>query len=129
MAKQRLHFSGHVTPLFPNMLAQTLVDEGEGSEQPIKPQPTPSPTQPSTGDQPPITESSYSPDTTEDPRVNLEGTGGSQRDHVQIPYDSPLLGGHISDKAEGGLNLEELSILCTNLSNRVLALETSKNAQ
>ncbi|GJW53773.1 putative ribonuclease H-like domain-containing protein [Tanacetum coccineum] len=129
MAKQGLHFSGHVTPLFPNMLARAVVDEGGGSEQPTEPQPTPSPTQPSTGDQPFVTESSYRPDTTQDPRVNLEGTNGSQRDHVQIPHDSPLSGGHTSDRAEGGLNLVELSILCTNLSNRVLALETSKNAQ
>ncbi|GJS35713.1 hypothetical protein Tco_0534095 [Tanacetum coccineum] len=67
MAKQGLHFSGHVTPLFPNMLAQAVVDEGEG--------------------------------------------------------------GHTSDRAEGGLNLEELYVLCTNLLNRVLALETSKGAQ
>ncbi|GJT62206.1 hypothetical protein Tco_1005739 [Tanacetum coccineum] len=36
MAKQGLHFSGHVTPLFPNMLAQAVVDEGEGSEFIIK---------------------------------------------------------------------------------------------
>ncbi|GJW37657.1 hypothetical protein Tco_0060577 [Tanacetum coccineum] len=61
-----------------------------------------------------------SPDTSQDPRVNLEGTGGSQRDHVQIPHDSPLLGGHISDRAEGSLNLDELLVLCTNLSNRGL---------
>ncbi|GJX07549.1 putative ribonuclease H-like domain-containing protein [Tanacetum coccineum] len=67
MAKQGLHFSGHVTPLFPNMLAQAIVDEGEG--------------------------------------------------------------GHTSDRAEGGLNLDELLVLCTNLSNKVLALETSKDAQ
>ncbi|GJS18550.1 hypothetical protein Tco_0413022 [Tanacetum coccineum] len=106
------------------MLAQVVVDEGEGSEQP-----TPSPTQPSIGDQPPMTESSYSPDTTQHPRVNLEGTGGSQGDHVQKSHDSPLSGGHTSNRAEGGLNLEELSVFCTNLSNRVLALETSKGAQ
>ncbi|GKD04185.1 hypothetical protein Tco_1179159 [Tanacetum coccineum] len=99
MAKEGLHFSGHVTPLFPNMLAQAVVDEGEGSEQPTEPQPTPSHTQPSTGDQP------------------------------SIPYDSPLSGGHTSDRAEGRLNLDELLILCTNLSNKVLALETSKDAQ
>ncbi|GKE40179.1 hypothetical protein Tco_1463584 [Tanacetum coccineum] len=90
------------------MLAHAVVDEGEGSSQPTEPQPTPSPTQPSTGDQPPMTESSYRPDTTQDSRVNLEGTGGSQGDHVQIPHDSPFSGGHISDKAEGGLNLDEL---------------------
>ncbi|GKE37083.1 hypothetical protein Tco_1460488, partial [Tanacetum coccineum] len=129
MAKQGLHFSGHVTPLFPNMLAQAVVDEGEGSEQPTEPQPTPYPTQPSIGDQPPVTESSYSHDTTQDTMVNLEGTGGSQRDHVQIPPDSPLLGGHTYDRAEGNLNLGELLVLCTNLSNRVLTLETSKDAQ
>ncbi|GJQ99907.1 ribonuclease H-like domain, gag-pre-integrase domain protein [Tanacetum coccineum] len=125
----KMIFKGHVIPLFPNMLAQAVVDEGEGSEQPTEPQPTPSPTQPSTGDQPPMTESSYRPDTTQDTKVNLEGTSGSQGDHVQIPHDSPLSGGHTSDRAEGGLNLEELSVLFTNLSNRVLALETSKGAQ
>ncbi|GKA55260.1 hypothetical protein Tco_0754209 [Tanacetum coccineum] len=81
------------------------------------------------GDQPPVTESSYSPDTTQDPRVNLEGTGGSQRDHVQIPHDSPLSGSHKYDRAKGSLNLDELLVLCTNLSNRVLSLETSKDAQ
>ncbi|GJV45736.1 ribonuclease H-like domain-containing protein [Tanacetum coccineum] len=118
----------HVTPLFPNMLAQAVVDEGEGSTQPTEPQPTPFPTQPSTRDQPPITESSYRPDTTQDPRVNLEGTCGSQGDHVQIPHDSPLSGGHTSDRAEGSLNLDELLVLCTNLSNKVLALKTSKDA-
>ncbi|GKG35262.1 hypothetical protein Tco_0440416, partial [Tanacetum coccineum] len=74
-------------------------------------------------------ESSYRPNTTQDPSVNLEGTSGSQGDHVQIPHDSPLLGGHTSDRVEGGLNLDELLVLCTNLSNRALALETSKDAQ
>ncbi|GJS26045.1 hypothetical protein Tco_0486665 [Tanacetum coccineum] len=48
------------------------------------------------------------PDTTQDPKENLEGTSESQGDHVQIPYDSPLSGGHTFDKAEGGLNLDEL---------------------
>ncbi|GJU14296.1 hypothetical protein Tco_1142262 [Tanacetum coccineum] len=38
-------------------------------------------------------------------------------------------GGPIPDRAEGDLNLEELFALCTNLSNRVLALETAKDAQ
>ncbi|GJV31459.1 hypothetical protein Tco_1391859 [Tanacetum coccineum] len=38
-------------------------------------------------------------------------------------------GGNTSERAEGGLNLEELLSLCTNLSNRVLALETAKDAQ
>nr|GFA95304.1 hypothetical protein [Tanacetum cinerariifolium] len=37
--------------------------------------------------------------------------------------------GHTSDRAKGSLNLEALYALCTNLSNRVLALETVKDAQ
>ncbi|GJS14489.1 hypothetical protein Tco_0408961 [Tanacetum coccineum] len=49
--------------------------------------------------------------------------------HVQSSHDSPLSGDHTSKKTEGGLNLEELFVLCTNLSNRVLALETSKDSQ
>ncbi|GJS64030.1 putative ribonuclease H-like domain-containing protein [Tanacetum coccineum] len=101
--------------------------EGEGSGEPTEPQPTPSPTQPSTGDQPPKTSSSHA--TTQDSRDSLEGTNGNEGDQVQIPHDSPLSGGHTSDRAEGALNLQELSVLCTNLSNRVLALESIKDAQ
>ncbi|GJT48786.1 hypothetical protein Tco_0974943 [Tanacetum coccineum] len=38
-------------------------------------------------------------------------------------------GGNTSERDEGGLNLKELLSLCTNLSNRVLALEIAKDAQ
>nr|GEU40064.1 hypothetical protein [Tanacetum cinerariifolium] len=48
---------------------------------------------------------------------------------VNLPYDSPLSGGHTYNRAEGSLNLEALYALCTNLLNRVLALETVKVAQ
>ncbi|GJY81256.1 hypothetical protein Tco_0494007 [Tanacetum coccineum] len=96
---------------------------------PLKPQPTPSPAHPSLRGQPYDTNLSSRPEHTHSPSINLEGTGGSQGDQVQIPYDSPLSGGHTSDRAKGGLNLEELFVLCTNLSNRVLALESTKDAQ
>ncbi|GJS18840.1 hypothetical protein Tco_0413312 [Tanacetum coccineum] len=125
MSRKGLKFSGKITPLFPNML--THAAEGEGSGEPTEPQPTPSPTQPSTGDQPPETSSSHA--TTQDSRDSLEGTNGNEGDQVQTPHDSPLSGGHTSDRAEGALNLQELSVLCTNLSNRVLALESIKDAQ
>ncbi|GKA51175.1 hypothetical protein Tco_0744371 [Tanacetum coccineum] len=62
-------------------------------------------------------------------RDSLEDSNGSEGTQVQSSYDSPLSGDHTSEKAEGGLNLEELFVLCTNFSNRVLALETSKDAQ
>ncbi|GKD52514.1 hypothetical protein Tco_1281490 [Tanacetum coccineum] len=77
----------------------------------------------------PVTASSPSHATTQDSRDSLEGTNGNERDQVQTPHDSPLLGGHTSDRAKGALNLHELSVLCTNLSNRVLALEFIKDAQ
>nr|GEX64614.1 ribonuclease H-like domain, reverse transcriptase, RNA-dependent DNA polymerase [Tanacetum cinerariifolium] len=68
--------------------------------------------------------SSKKHDTSQDPRVNLKGTSGSGGDQVKLPHNSPLSGGHTSNRAEGSLNLKELSALCTNLSYRVLALET-----
>ncbi|GKB57568.1 putative ribonuclease H-like domain-containing protein [Tanacetum coccineum] len=101
MSRKGVKFSRKVTLLFDSMLEPHQAPEDEGSEQPTEPQPTPSPPHPSTGDQPP----------------------------VQSSHDSPLSGDHTSEKAEGGLNLEELFVLCTNFSNRVLALETSKDAQ
>ncbi|GJS34897.1 reverse transcriptase domain-containing protein [Tanacetum coccineum] len=127
MSRKGLKFSGKVTLLFDSMLVPHQALEGEGSEQPTKPQPTPSPTQPSIRDQPPKTSSSHA--TTQDSRDSLEGTNRNKGDQVQIPHDSPLSGGHISDRAEGALNLQELSVLCTNLSNRVFALESIKDAQ
>ncbi|GJT59071.1 hypothetical protein Tco_1002604 [Tanacetum coccineum] len=58
-----------------------------------------------------------------------QDASGDADSHVQTPHDSLLSGGHTSDRAEGVLNLHELSVLCTNLSNRVLALESIKDAQ
>ncbi|GKE04721.1 hypothetical protein Tco_1396739, partial [Tanacetum coccineum] len=45
------------------------------------------------------------------------------------PHDSPLLGGHTLGSDKGRPNINELMAICTNLSNKVLALETSKTAQ
>nr|GEX51496.1 hypothetical protein [Tanacetum cinerariifolium] len=56
------------------------VAEGEDSRTPTESQPTPSPTQPSAGDQPLLTGLSSEHDSSQDPRVNLKGTGGSGRD-------------------------------------------------
>ncbi|GJZ70964.1 hypothetical protein Tco_0634815, partial [Tanacetum coccineum] len=95
--------------------------------EPTEPQPTPSPTQASTEDQPPETSSSHA--TAQDSKDSLEGTNGNEGDQVQTPHDSPLSGGHTSNRAEGVLNLHELSVLCTNLSKRVLTLESIKDAQ
>ncbi|GJU94949.1 putative reverse transcriptase domain-containing protein [Tanacetum coccineum] len=45
------------------------------------------------------------------------------------PHDSPLSGGYTPGSDEGRPNINELMAICTNLLNRVLALETSKTAQ
>ncbi|GJS33650.1 hypothetical protein Tco_0532032 [Tanacetum coccineum] len=104
MSRKSVKFLGKVTPLFDFMLVPHQASKGEGSEQPTKPQPTSSPTQPSTRDQPPVTATSSSRDTTQDSRDSLESTNRSEGD-------------------------QELYVLCTNLSNSVLALEASKDAQ
>nr|GEV25536.1 hypothetical protein [Tanacetum cinerariifolium] len=58
-----------------------------------------------------------------------KGTNRSKGDQVQSSHDSPLSSGHTSDRAEGSLDIKELFSICTNLSNRVLALETVNDAQ
>ncbi|GJZ35544.1 ribonuclease H-like domain-containing protein [Tanacetum coccineum] len=45
------------------------------------------------------------------------------------PYDLPLSGGHTPGSDKGRPNINELMAICTNLSNRVLALEQSKTTQ
>ncbi|GJR46212.1 hypothetical protein Tco_1314315 [Tanacetum coccineum] len=102
MKRKGLKFSGKITPLFPNML--THAAEGEGLGEPIEPQPTPCPTQPSTGDQPLETSSGHA--TTKDSRDSLEETNGNEGDQVQTLHYSSILGGHTSDRAEGALNLQ-----------------------
>nr|GEV51876.1 hypothetical protein [Tanacetum cinerariifolium] len=82
--KQGLKFSGKITHLFHSMLTQAAVAEGEDSGTPTESQPTHSPTQRGTGDQPPLTESSSDHDSSQDPRVELEGTGRSGGDQARI---------------------------------------------
>nr|GFD27630.1 hypothetical protein [Tanacetum cinerariifolium] len=96
---------------------------------PTEPQHTPSLTHPSTEDQPLVIESSSIHDTAQDSRDSLDGTNRSEGEQVQSPYDSPLSGSHTSNRANSDLNLEELFSICTNLSNKVLALESVKDAQ
>ncbi|GJV56275.1 hypothetical protein Tco_1457280 [Tanacetum coccineum] len=78
MSRKGVKFSGKVTSLFDSMLVPHQAPEGEGSKQPTKPQPTPSYTQPSTGDQPYVTDSSSSHNTTQDSKDSIEGTNGSE---------------------------------------------------
>ncbi|GJT73608.1 putative ribonuclease H-like domain-containing protein [Tanacetum coccineum] len=70
----------------------------------------------------------------------LVNTSGSREDSMEhqddltdfVPptrHDSPLLGGYTPRSDEGRPNINKLMAICTKLSNKVLALETSKTAQ
>ncbi|GKE18608.1 hypothetical protein Tco_1426185 [Tanacetum coccineum] len=75
-----------------------------------------------------------------DPPLSKDNTSRSGEDIIEYqvdltdfvpptPHDSPLSGGHTPGSDEGRPNFNELINLCTQLSNRVLALENSKTAQ
>ncbi|GKA11223.1 hypothetical protein Tco_0690656 [Tanacetum coccineum] len=65
---------------------------------------------------------------------NTSGSGEDSMEHQDdltvfvppTPHDSPLLGGHTPGSDEGRPNINELMAICTNLSNRVLALENQR---
>ncbi|GKF62317.1 hypothetical protein Tco_0182371 [Tanacetum coccineum] len=42
---------------------------------------------------------------------------------ANMPHDSPLLGGHTPRSDEGSMTLNELTVLCTQLSTKVASLE------
>ncbi|GJU83551.1 putative ribonuclease H-like domain-containing protein, partial [Tanacetum coccineum] len=70
------------------------------------------------------------------PGVNTPGSDEERLEQYELmdnvpptPHDSPFLGGHTPGSDEGRPNINELMVICTQLSNRVLALETSRTAQ
>ncbi|GKC83816.1 hypothetical protein Tco_1139533 [Tanacetum coccineum] len=143
-----------ITPLFASMLVPQVV-EGEGSGQPSEPQPPSLTAPPSQSSGPPKKVGVEAVYTKEDDRVvraatttssfeaeqesegNTSRSGEDSMEHLvdltdfvpPTPHDSPLSGGHTPRSDEGRPNFNELINLCTQLSNRVLALENSKTAQ
>ncbi|GKA60240.1 putative ribonuclease H-like domain-containing protein [Tanacetum coccineum] len=102
MVKKGKHFSGKVTPLFPNMLVQPTEDEGEGSERPSEPQPIPSPPHPSADQHETQTNPSPRPSPTSHITDSIpEGSGGNHGG--QSSSDRSLLGN------EGGMTLQSVS--------------------
>ncbi|GJU95916.1 hypothetical protein Tco_1320672 [Tanacetum coccineum] len=114
MVKKGKHFSGKVTPLFPNMLVQPTEDEGEGSERPSEPQPTPSPPHPSKAHVEPQSDPSPGPSPTIPiPDPIPEGSGGNLGS--QSSSDKSLSG------SEGGLTLQSVYDLYLSLCTQVTA--------
>ncbi|GKC35462.1 hypothetical protein Tco_1047846, partial [Tanacetum coccineum] len=52
-----------------------------------------------------------------------QGSGNITKSFT-MPHDSPLLGGQTLGSDEGSMTLQELTVLCTNLLNKVEILET-----
>ncbi|GJV29889.1 putative ribonuclease H-like domain-containing protein [Tanacetum coccineum] len=154
MKRQNNDFSGTITPLFASMLVPQVV---EGEEQittiASQSQKTHTPRRAKRDQDTEIPQSSSPPKkvgdedvyTREDERVvraattatSLEAEQESGNIHktrstTTLNEPSPQgtgSGGHTPGSDEGRPNINELMAICTKLSNRVLALETSKTAQ
>ncbi|GKB22461.1 hypothetical protein Tco_0861862 [Tanacetum coccineum] len=127
MKREGKDFSGRVTPLFATMMVQANQEEGVDSDIPTDSQQTPITTQPSTSKpqkkqsrrkQRKDIEVSQSSASTE-PMTEKETNEESVPKHSYDP----------SQSGEDRMQLHELMNLCTKLSDRVLALETTKTTQ
>ncbi|GJS44751.1 hypothetical protein Tco_0594872 [Tanacetum coccineum] len=127
MKRQGKDFSGRDTPLFPTMIVQAQELIGEGLEIPTDSHHTPTTTQPSTSKPQKKQSRRKHRKHTEDPQLSgpTEPVIDDTENVASIPTHSndPLL------SAEDRLTLNELMELCTSLSQRVLALETTKTNQ
>ncbi|GJW47582.1 putative ribonuclease H-like domain-containing protein [Tanacetum coccineum] len=98
-------YSGEDIPLFPSMITAPETSPSRITSSPsLSPQHTPV-SAPSTSP-PPITETTP---TAEEPAL--------------MPHESPLQSVQSLGRDEGSLSLHELTVLCTNLSNKVTSLE------
>ncbi|GKC98858.1 hypothetical protein Tco_1169133 [Tanacetum coccineum] len=102
-------YNGLEIPLFPTMLVQGLIFQGEGSTVPVESHHTPT-SAPSTS-QPP-----NSPPSMQITHVAEEA--------ATMPHNSPLLRVHSLGSDEGSMTLHELTVLCTTLSKKVESLES-----
>ncbi|GJU39670.1 hypothetical protein Tco_1192627 [Tanacetum coccineum] len=101
-------YTGVDTPLFQTMLVQSQILQGEGSTIPVESHHTPI-SAPSTS-QPPT-----SPPSMQTTHVAEEA--------ANMPHDSPIPGGHTLGSDKGSMTLNELTVLCTQLSTKVVSLE------
>ncbi|GKC01935.1 hypothetical protein Tco_0993545 [Tanacetum coccineum] len=96
------------TPLFQTMLVQGQISQGKGSTIPVE------------SHHIPISAPSTSQPPTSSPSMQ---TTHVAEEAVNMPHDLPLLGGHTPGSDEGNMTLNELTVLCTQLSTKVASLE------
>ncbi|GJX34449.1 hypothetical protein Tco_0246006, partial [Tanacetum coccineum] len=121
---------GEHIPLFDSMLIQDQPGQGEGPTLPVKSQHTPiaslTTSQPTTS-KPMSSQEQPSQVPTTEPIITTSSPPLYEttipRTTSSMPYDSPLLGGNTPGSDEGSKKLNELTELCTKLSNKVTSLE------
>ncbi|GJS93106.1 hypothetical protein Tco_0800074 [Tanacetum coccineum] len=101
-------YTGVDTPLFQTMLVQGQISQGEGSTILVESHHTP------------ISAPSTSQPPTSPPSMQI--THVAEED-ANMPHDSPLPRGHTPGSNEGSMTLNELTVLCTQLSTKVASLE------
>nr|GEU34123.1 hypothetical protein [Tanacetum cinerariifolium] len=128
-------FFGRRTPLFPTMMVQAQEELGEDIAIPIETYPTPTITQPSTS-KPQKKQKPRKPRRQDTEEIQLSGPITNVVDKAfnkeSVPThsnDPPLSRVNILRSGKDRLKLKELIELCTKLSDRVLALETTKTAK
>ncbi|GKF00576.1 hypothetical protein Tco_0023926 [Tanacetum coccineum] len=119
-------FSGVHIPLFDTMLIHDQPGQGEGPTLTVESQHTPiaSPLtlQPITS-QPMSSQEQHSQVPITEPITDSFTTLHPTQTPSPMPHDSPILGGHTSGSDEGIKKLNELTELCTKLSDKVTNLE------
>ncbi|GKE74311.1 hypothetical protein Tco_1536352, partial [Tanacetum coccineum] len=114
-------YTGEDIPLFPAMIVQGPVVQGERSTQPVE-----SPTQTPVADEAASTgvDVRYGGATTTVTGLEAGKGSGNIDKTPTMPYDSPLLRVSILRSEEGSMTLQELMVFCTTLLNKVESLET-----
>ncbi|GJX18797.1 hypothetical protein Tco_0221474 [Tanacetum coccineum] len=113
-------------PLFDIMLIHDQPGQGEGPTLTVESQHTPiasPPTSQPTTSQPMSSQEQPSQVPITEPITNSFTTSHLTQTPSPMPHDSPLSGGHTPGSDEGSKKLNELTELCTKLSDKVTSLE------
>ncbi|GJX57056.1 putative ribonuclease H-like domain-containing protein [Tanacetum coccineum] len=127
-------YTGVDTALFPTMLVRGQTLQGEGSTIPVDSQNTPivAPSNLQPTSTTPITTPKTSPSKiTSSPSLSSPiqqslpsmHTTHDAEEPATMPHDSPLQRVQSLGRDDGSMTLSELTVLCTNLSNKVTSLE------
>ncbi|GJZ48459.1 hypothetical protein Tco_0602291 [Tanacetum coccineum] len=117
-------------PLFDTMLIHDQPSQGEGPTLTVESQHTPiasPPTSQPTTSQPMSSQEQPSQVPITEPITDSFTTSHPTQTPSPMPHDSPLSGGHTPGSDEGSKKLNELTELCTKLSDKVTSLEDDPN--